>query len=199
MANEPVETAQLNHWIDRIRAGDVAARDDLLRAVCARLEKLARKMLQRFPSVKRWAETDDVLQNALMRLLRALEQVRPESVRDFFGLAAEQMRRELLDLARRFNGPEGVGAHHASGVMQADEDGGPRMEPVAAASQGEEMDRWLAFHQGVENLPVEERETVGLVFYHGWTQQAVADLFQVSVRTVQRRWESAIVKLRSPS
>jgi RNA polymerase sigma-70 factor (ECF subfamily) len=82
--------------------------------VCGRLERLARKMLRRFPGVHRWAETGDVLQNALLRLLRALQEVRPESVRGFFGLVAEQMRRELLDLARHFCGPQGLGARHDS-------------------------------------------------------------------------------------
>ena len=54
-------------------------------------------------------QTDDVLQNAVVRLLRALEEVRPPSVRAFFGLAATQMRRELLDLARRYQGRGGPG------------------------------------------------------------------------------------------
>ena len=44
-------------------------------------------------------------------------------------------------------------------------------------------------------LPVREREVVGLVFYHGWTQGQVAELFQVDVRTVRRWWESAMVTL----
>src|ERR1700722_1336874 len=96
-----VHTTELHAWLDRIKAGDLAAREELLRSLCARLERLARKMLSHFPSVRHWAETCDVQQNAVLRLLRALEQVRPESVRDFFGLAAEQMRRELLDLARQ--------------------------------------------------------------------------------------------------
>jgi RNA polymerase sigma-70 factor (ECF subfamily) len=57
----------LNH----IRQGDTTASDELLRSVCGRLETLARKMLRGFPKVRRWAQTDDVLQNALMRLLRS--------------------------------------------------------------------------------------------------------------------------------
>jgi RNA polymerase sigma-70 factor (ECF subfamily) len=68
-------------------------------------------MAGRDPRVARWVDAEDVLQNAL---LRALETMRPESTRAFFGLAAEQMRRELLDLARHYCGPEGEGAHHDS-------------------------------------------------------------------------------------
>jgi RNA polymerase sigma-70 factor (ECF subfamily) len=185
-----VDTVMLNGWVDRMRAGDMKARDELLRAVCDRLERLARKMLRRFPSVQRWAQTDDVLQNALLRLLRALQEVRPNSVRDFFGLAAEQIRRELLDLARQFNGRDGVGANHASDGDR--QDWPPAVEPRAATDDVHDLERWTAFHQGVADLPDQEREVVALVFYHGWSQTQVAELLGLSVRTVQRRWRSAL-------
>jgi RNA polymerase sigma factor (sigma-70 family) len=194
VSDAAVNTVQLNAWVERMRGGDPAARDELLRSVCGRLERLARKMLHRFPGVQRWAETGDVLQSALMRLLRALEEVRPNSVRDFFGLAAEQMRRELLDLARYFHGPRGAAAHHESIVGAARE--APALDPAAPAEAPDELEKWEAFHADVSNLPAEEREIVGLIYYHGWTQADVAELFQVSVRTVQRRWESALLKLR---
>jgi DNA-directed RNA polymerase specialized sigma24 family protein len=41
----------------------------------------------------------------------------------------------------------------------------------------------------------EEREVVSLLFYHGWKQAEVAELLGVTVRTVQRRWQAALVKL----
>jgi RNA polymerase sigma-70 factor (ECF subfamily) len=180
-------TAQLHRWLDRMQAGDLSAREELLRSLGDRLERLARKMLGRFPDVRRWVETDDVLQNSLLRLLRALRDVRPPCMRDFFGLAAEQMRRELLDLARHYYGPHGQGANHASN--------GPGTEPADPDEGPEELERWYAFHQEVGRLPNEEREVVGLIFYHGWTQAEVAELFQVSERTIRRRWEAALVKL----
>ena len=65
----------------------------------------------------RWEQTDDVVQNALVRLRRALETTSPESVRSFVNLAAVQIRRELIDLARHYHGPNGMGAHHESQVM----------------------------------------------------------------------------------
>src|SRR5262249_31686133 len=30
------------------------------------------------------------------------------------------------------------------------------------------LERWAAFHEAVETLPAEQREVVGLTFYHGW-------------------------------
>jgi RNA polymerase sigma-70 factor (ECF subfamily) len=179
-----------------MRAGDLSARDELLRSVCGRLERLARKMLQRFPAVGRWVEAEDVLQNAVLRLLRALESVRPGSMRDFFGLAAEQMRRELLDLVRHFYGPQGHGANHDSDVQQ-DDSQNPGHEPPDQGEEPGDLERWSRFHEEVERLPAEEREVVSLVYYHGWEQADVAELLQVSVRTVHRRWESALVTLHA--
>lgn len=188
------DTTQLHGWLDRVQAGDLAAREELLRSVGNRLERLARKMLRRFPGVHRWVETDDVLQSALVRLLRALEEVRPDSMRHFFALAAEQMRRELLDLARHYYGPHGHGAHHAS-HGPGEDSRGPGSEPADPAEDPAGLEKWCAFHREVERLPAEEREVVGLIFYHGWKQADVAQLFGVSERTVRRRWEAALVKL----
>jgi RNA polymerase sigma-70 factor (ECF subfamily) len=193
MSEPSFSTHRLHRWLDGIQAGDRAAHDDLLRAVGSRLERLARKMLRRFPGVRRWADTGDVLQNATMRLLRALKEVRPADTRQFIGLAAEQMRRELLDLTRHFYGREGVGANHASVVRTADSDAAGT--PPDRADDADELERWCAFHEAVADLPVEEREVVGLVFYHGWTQAQIAELFGVDVRTVRRRWQSACLRL----
>jgi RNA polymerase sigma-70 factor (ECF subfamily) len=189
-----VRSAQLQGWLQRMHAGDAAARDELLRAVCGRLERLARKMLRRFPSVHAWAQTDDVLQNALLRLLRALQSVRPATTQEFFGLAAALMRRELIDLARHYGGPRGIAALLAP-PGRPDGQAGVADESPDRSESPEELERWAAFHRAVEGLPVEEREVVGLIFYHGWLRAEVATLLQTSVKTVNRRWQAAMVKL----
>jgi RNA polymerase sigma-70 factor (ECF subfamily) len=129
-----------------------------------------------------------------LRLLRALQSVRPANTREFFALAAELMRRELIDLARHFGGPYGIGANLVAPAAGA-EGCAPGGEPAAPADQGDDLDRWAAFHQAVENLPGEEREVVMLVFYHGWKRAEVAELLQTSVKTVNRRWRTAMDKL----
>lgn len=195
MEDNPPDTLMMHEWVNRIRAGDATARDELVRAFRDRLDRLARKMLRRYPHVKRWVDAEDVFQAAVLRLLRALETVRPASTRDFFALAATQMRRELIDLARHFYGPEGLGAHHDS-VAPGLPSAAPAAEPRDAAPDREELDSWCRFHEAVEGLPVEEREVVGLVYYHGWTQAQVAELFHVTDRTVRRWWDSAMKRLR---
>lgn len=120
MAGSSWQTQELQQWLQRMQDGDRGGLDELLRHACDRLERLARQMLGAHPAVQRWAQTDDVLQGALLRLARALESVHPASMRDFFALAAQQVRRELIDLARHYYGPHGTGANHASGSQLAD-------------------------------------------------------------------------------
>jgi RNA polymerase sigma-70 factor (ECF subfamily) len=194
MPGTSLHTTQLRRWVERIRAGDLAARDEMLHAVHARLERLARKMLRRFPDVARWEETGDLLQNAVVRLLRALEDVEPTSVRAFFGLAAEQMRRELLDLARRYRAQRVTGPSRAADPARKDSRA-PAPDPPAPADDPDELDKWCAFHEAVERLPVAQREVVGLIYYHGWTQAEVAEHLSLSKRTVQRHWAAAMLTL----
>jgi RNA polymerase sigma-70 factor (ECF subfamily) len=185
MPSASLETVQLHVWLERWEGGDLSARDELLRSVGERLERLARMMLTGYPRLRRWVDTCDVLQSSVLRLLRALNDVKPASTRDFFRLAAEQMRRELLDLVRHYYGPQGAGAHEAN-------DNGHEESPGPI---DDDLEKWTAFHTAVETLPAEEREVVGLIFYHGWKQAAVAELMQINERTVRRRWEAALIKL----
>src|SRR5437867_1878823 len=101
MPDPALDSVALQTCLDRWRAGDRDAADDLLRMTLGRLEKLAHRMMQAFPNVRNIADSDDVLQNSVLRLLRTLRSMRPARVRDFFNLAAVHIRRELLDLARR--------------------------------------------------------------------------------------------------
>ena len=61
-------TTQFQVWIDRLRDDDPAAREQLLRATGERLRHLARKMLRDFPTVRWLEDTDDVLQDGMLRV-----------------------------------------------------------------------------------------------------------------------------------
>jgi RNA polymerase sigma-70 factor (ECF subfamily) len=196
VADNTPNTTRLKEWVARIEAGDAAARDELLRAVADRLKRLARKMLRSFPNVRRFVETDDVFNSSLRRLVHALENhVHPESMRSFYGLAAAQIRRELLDLARRFRGPR-AGVVSLENLRQVDSDSGAQEAWQPEAPKDKNLERWCVFHEAVEELPVDQREVIGLIIYHGWTRADVAVLFQVSPRTVRRWYSDAILTLR---
>jgi RNA polymerase sigma-70 factor (ECF subfamily) len=192
MSDNPLDTARMHHCVERWQAGDPAAADDLLRAIGKRLEHMARKMLRGFPAIQSWAETPDVLQGSLLRLLNTLRRLRPESTRHFFNLASVHVRRELLDLARHFGG-EGY-ARRTPASSAGNSSGG--LSQVAEAGAAEDLDLWCRFHEAVEKLPPEEREVMRLAFYHGWSQAQMAELFQVDERTIRRRWQAACLQLQ---
>lgn len=193
MSENTLTTIQLQQWVDRMQSGDLTARDELLRCVCRRLERLASKMLKDFPHVARWCDTGDVLQNALMRLLHSLQRMQISSTRDFFNLAAVHLRRELLDLARHFTRGDYL-AYVSPAPGHDSPDDMMAQFPDQQEAQ-EELETWRLFHEAVERLPLAEREVISLTFYHGWTQPQIAELLQVDERTVRRRWRSACVKL----
>jgi RNA polymerase sigma-70 factor (ECF subfamily) len=195
MSDHP--STHLQHCLDRLLAGDEAARKELLDGACDRLRQLAHVMLKSYPRLKRWEETADVLQNALVRLYRALQQVTPPSLRDFYRLAALQIRRELIDLARHYYGPEGGGARHETDVLEegSQHAPGPAYEQGDSTHQPDRLAAWTEFHQQVQALPEEEQEVFDLVWYQGLPHTEAAALLKVSARTVKRRWQAACLKL----
>jgi RNA polymerase sigma factor (sigma-70 family) len=197
MASVTDRTAQLQICLDRLQTGDEAARQELLTQACERLQRLTRKMLRGDARVKRWEQTDDVFQNSALRLYRALQDVRPGSVQEFFRLAAVQIRRELIDLARHYYGPEGHGAHSLTDHGKADADGTLRSaaEPDDLTHEPARLAMWQEFHQQVETLPNDQREVFDLLWYQDLTEAEAAALLDVSVRTIQRRWQSARLRL----
>jgi RNA polymerase sigma factor (sigma-70 family) len=179
-----------------MRRGDQAARDELIRAACDRLERLTRKMRRSFPNVPgRLADSDDVFMGAVCRLMRGLENLDPPpaSTREFFAIAATCIRSELLDLARHYGCQRRRGDKAAVPLDEGSR--GDAAHPAAPTEDAPMLERWTRFHQAVEQLPAEEREVFGLKFYHGWTEEQIAELFGVSARTVRRRWASAGARL----
>ena len=199
MAEPDGHTAVLGRWLERLRQGDPAAaeeaRNEVINHACERLEALTRRMLRHYPRLRRWEQTGDVLQNAVLRLHRSLATVRPESPGQFYGLAAAQVRRELLDLARHHFGPEGAGAHHhTDGAGPAG--AGPRADKEDPAGEPTTLAEWTEFHEKVLLLPDEERQVFDLLWYEGLTQGEAASILGVSERTVKSRWRSAKLELR---
>lgn len=184
-------------WLERLHAGDESARKELVNCACERLDHLTHKMLRGFPRVQRWEQTSDVLQNAALRLYRALEEVRPATVQDFFRLAALNIRRELLDLARHYYGPQGHGANHASVAGQEYGEHSPAkpLEPPAVDDDPSRLAAWTEFHRYIEALPDQERVLFDLLWYQGLSQPEAGEVLQISERTIKRRWRSARLKL----
>jgi len=109
------------------------------------------------------------------RLIKALREARPASVREFFGLANQHMRWELNDLAWRLD-------DHTPPLELVDQLVGESAPSESGLSAN--MRRMLAA-QG--RLGAEEREVLELVRIQGLTHDEAAEVIGVSTKTIQRR------------
>lgn len=170
-------TTKLQHWLDLLKTGDSQAHVEMIGHSAERLRALARRMLRGYPGVRSQEQTDDVFQGAMLRLHRALADVTLVDLRHFYSLAALQIRRELLDLAKR-----------------RPADPLPVEYPVTDDEQPDGLAEWTEFHKLVEGLP--EQEIVNLLWYHDLSQAEAAELLGLSLRTVTRRWQAARLRLQ---
>ncbi len=181
-------TAVLQHVIDRMRSGDDGARRELIDCAYGRLRHLSAVILRKsFPRLKgapALVNTTDVANESAYRLYQALEEIQPETVRDFFRLAAQRIRWLLLDLAKQSD---------RAGQRELD-DGRPVAGPDDASDPG--SPRALAeLYRQIELLPENEREVLDLLYFHGLTQVETATALGVTERTVRRHWTAARARL----
>ncbi len=196
MSDFATSTASLQNCLDRFAVGDEAALNELLGQASARLEKLTRVMFRDFTRVRRWEETADVLQNASIRLIQALREKQPRDVAGFFRYAALQIRRELTDLARRYFGPEGLAANHASHADAPDTRHDDAVTPPGPGSlDPHQLALWTEFHDQAGRLPEDERDVFDLIYYQGLSQLEAGEVLGLSERTLQRRWKNARILL----
>jgi RNA polymerase sigma factor (sigma-70 family) len=181
------DTSQaIQQCLDHLDDHRPAVRDELIRRSQHRVRVIVRHLLGGFARLRRWEDSDDVLQTALLKLHSSLIEVRPPTVRDYYRLAAAQVRRVLIDLARHHFGPQG-----AAGKYESPPGGELASSWLVQAENSRDslsLADWTEFHERVAALPDELRETFELLFYHGLTQLAAAELLHVSERTIGRRW-----------
>lgn len=195
MNDAEMDTTHLHWYLDRMQQGDREAREEFIRRVSNRMARLCKKILGAYPDVRRMEDTGDVLQQATMKLLGSLQELRPDSTKDFYALAGEQIRRTLLDLTKYYR----AARRHLNRQVALDHgrlaDSAAPLDPAAPAEPPGDLEAWENLHEAVFNLPVLERETFVLIFYSGWPQAEVAQLFDVTERQVRRRWTKACQQL----
>jgi RNA polymerase sigma factor (sigma-70 family) len=126
---------------------------------------------------------EEMLSAVVDRLLKALREVRPTTVRQFFALANRHMRWELNDLARRLDREKPALGLPEPGIAS----------PEASGSQL--SPNTLRILEAIEGLPEDEREVFDLVRIQGFTQIEAASLLGVSPKTVQRRLNHSLLQL----
>lgn len=176
---EEDDTGKLFH---RYKKGDPETLSLLIARLYERFKCLARQMLRGYPILRTEVETGDVLNQAMKRLLDALQTVVPESLLHFRNLAAQRIRWELIDLARkvRARGPGRVADPDTVLSQQPDRSG----EPSNLAELAE-------FHEKVGQLPEKLLQVVNLHIYHGLSLEETARELGISLKTAARRLQKA--------
>jgi RNA polymerase sigma factor (sigma-70 family) len=151
----------------------------LLDSAVRRLHLLCASLLHRsYPRLTQpplHLQADELLGAVAERLLKAMREVRPPTVRQFFALANQHMRWELNDLARRLD-EQPPAVELREGLVPAPEGSGSGLTP-----NGRRM------LEAIENLPEDEREAFDLVRVQGISQTEAARVLGVSTITVKRR------------
>lgn len=156
----------------------------LLDRTVLRLQGLCATLLHRdYPRLARPPlnlHRDELLSALVERLLKALRQARPRTVREFFALSGQHIRWELNDLARRLdNQPAIVG-------LSDGEIPNPASNDSCLSLDGRRM------LETIDSLPADEREAFDLVRIQGLSYPEAAELLGVASKTVQRRLDRGL-------
>jgi len=179
-------TAVVQRYLDAL-AGEAPA-EPIIRALLdrsvRRLHHLCASLLYRsYPRLTRPPlnlQADELLSAVVERLLKALREIRPGTVRQFFALAGQHMRWELTDLARRLDKQPAV-VELRDGLVPA-----PASSDSGLSPEGRRL------LEAIDGLPADEREAFDLVRIQGLTYAEAAEVLGVSPKTVQRRLDRGL-------
>jgi RNA polymerase sigma-70 factor (ECF subfamily) len=189
-------TAAVQHYLDNLgevegnSPAEPLVRDLLARAV-DRLHLLCAHLLRReYPRLTRGPlnlQSEEILSAVVERLLKAMRNVRPTTVRQFFALANQHMRWELNDMARRLDSATPAAELHDSRIA-------PKQGPESSISPAPNLSRILT---AIDALAEDEREVFSLVRLQGLSHGETAHVVGISVKTVQRRLKRSLMLLNA--
>lgn len=166
----------------------------LLARAVSRLHLLcANQLFRQYPRLARGPlnlQPEDVLSGVVERLIKAMRNVRPTTVRQFFALANQHMRWELNDLARRLDEQSAAAELRESAVAAPPEPSMKDSQSISGGAAG--MQRVLA---AIDGLPEDEREVLNLVRLQGMSHSEAAEVIGVSNKTIQRRLNRCLILL----
>lgn|SRR5579863_580522 len=177
---QPEEQAQITLLLNEWRAGDEDAGRDLVTAMYRELRRLAAIYLRKESNAVTLQPT--ALVNELCVAMLSRPPVNCENRLHFVHLAAQQMRRLIVDHARRRRGLKRGGDQAHVPIDEARDHAIPCDERIT------ELDEALT---RLEKLGARSASVVEMRFFGGMTEQEIADVLCVSVPTVKREWEFA--------
>ena len=176
-----LDSSQITGWLADWRAGDEGARDRLFAVVHPQLRALAARLLQRERS-DHTLEPNAVVNELYLRLIGG----QPVSYQDrvhFFAIAAQTMRRILIDYARARVAEKRGGQQQRVGLSAVD--------VAALAASSEQLLDLDTLLSALATTDPRAARVVELRFFGGLREEDVAEVLQVSVITVKRDWKAA--------
>ena len=158
---------------------DSAAGDTAFDAVYARLHQIAQRERKRL-GARATLNTTALVHEAYLDLCKNAD---PTSIRNFYAYAARAMRNLLIDHARRHLRPK-----HGGDLQRTVLDSGSLGGVYIDASQALELDSAL---ERLATLDPRAARVVELHFFAGLELARIAQLLEVSDRTVNRDWRVA--------
>jgi RNA polymerase sigma factor (TIGR02999 family) len=180
--SKQTETHRITQLLAQVADGGEDARDELVTAVYQQLRKIAqRRMAGEGPNPS--LQATELVHEAYLKLEPGMGQRGFQNRYDFYGVAAEAMRRILIDHARRRRA-----AKRGSGRVAVP------IGDVAQLAETADPEAVLALNEAFEHLESENPDlakVVRLRFFAGLSVQETAHTRGVSEPTVKRRWRFA--------
>ena len=174
------EQGQITQLLIRWADGDRAALDLLMPVVYGEMRRIAEGYLRRERGDHTLQPTA-LINEVWLRLAKQAE-LSFESRRQFFGLAAQMMRRILVDYARSARAEKRGGAEQAVSLNGLE---------VGAAV---DVDEFLALNEAIERLAAfspRQARVIELRYFGGLNVEEMAGVLDVSPATVSREQKSA--------
>ncbi len=176
------DDGQVTLLLKAMKNGDESAAGKLLPLVYNELHRLAKSYMQRERSDHTLQPTA-LINEAYLRLAR--DSVDWQSRQHFIGVAANVMRRLLVDHARAHN------AEVRAGGLQ-------RVELEEGLISGERSREVLALHDALialERVDSRQAKVVELRYFGGFSVEEIGEILEMSPRSVKRHWALARIWL----
>jgi RNA polymerase sigma-70 factor (ECF subfamily) len=174
---------QVTQLLKAMHAGDAQAAENLLPLVYAELHRLAKGYMRR-ERPDHTLQATALINEAYMRLVG--EDIDWNSRAHFIGLAANVMRRVLVDYARAHN------AEQRGGGLQRVE---MQDELAISAEQLDEVEHLDEALKKLEKENPRQARVVELRYFGGLSVEQIGALLQIAPRSVKRDWALARIWL----
>jgi RNA polymerase sigma factor (TIGR02999 family) len=176
----PPDSSTLTHLLVEWRNGNEAAANQLFTVAYGELRRLAAWHLQKERPGNTLQPT--ALVNELYLKLFEGEPINWQNRAHFFAIAAQQLRRLLIDHARARQAEKREGGRVRLSLTQVNGLAAPREDDLI------ELDEALVH---LEQLDRRSARVIELRFFGGLTEKEAAEALGISVATVKRDWEFA--------